>query len=411
VALMAAWRPVAADRKAATLAVMPIGGGTSMRARAVVLAVAIVLAPLGVRAAAAEILIGVAGPMTGKDAWSGAQMERGAKLAVVDLNAAGGVLGHQVQLITADDFCDPEQAVAAAKKLVSDDVILVVGHYCSGASIPASEIYEAAGVLQISPASTNPLLTELGRSNVFRVVNRDDANGVVVGNYLADHWPAEKIAILHDNTAYGKGVAEEVKTNLNRRGLAEAIYQTYLPGKADYGAEIAALRTADIAVLFIGGYPAEIGLMARQARDRGYLVQLIAANSMGTDDFRLIAGLAAEGMLFTDPADPRRRADAASVIERFRASGFEPEGYTLYAYGAVQVWAQAAEKAGSLELQAMIASLRQHQFDTVLGSIDFDDKGDLAVQSPVLYVWRGGEYMPLEEAAAKDSAGAPAEAN
>ena len=127
------------------------------------------IAALCATTAAAEVLIGVAGPMTGTNAWFGEQLQRGAEMAVADLNAAGGVLGQQVQLITADDFCDPEQAVAAARKLVSDGVIFVVGHYCSGASIPASEIYEAAGVLMISPASTNPMLTELGRANVFRV--------------------------------------------------------------------------------------------------------------------------------------------------------------------------------------------------------------------------------------------------
>ena len=334
------------------------------------------------RVAGAEILIGMAGPMTGKDAWFGEQMERGAALAVADLNATGGVLGQQVRLITADDFCDPEQAVAAAKKLVSDGVIFVVGHYCSHASIPASEIYEAAGVLMISPASSNPMLTELGRANVFRVIPRDDAVGIVVGNYLADHWPDKKIAILHDNTTLGKGIAEETKKQFNRRGLTEAIYQAYVPGKHDYAAEIAELQAADIAVVFIGGYHPEIGLMARAARDRGYPVQLVAGTSLATEEFGLIAGPAAEGTIFTDLADPRRRAEAAPVVERFRASGFEPEGDTLYAYAAVQVWAQAAEKAGSLELPAMIASLREHQFDTVLGAIDFDEKGDVTVQSP-----------------------------
>jgi branched-chain amino acid transport system substrate-binding protein len=362
------------------------------------LTIAIVLAAaLSAPTAHAEILIGVAGPMTGKNAWFGEQMERSAELAVADLNAKGGVLGEQVQLITADDFCDPGQAVAAARKLVSEGAVFVVGHYCSHASIPASEVYEAAGVLMISPASSNPALTELGRANVFRVQTRDDAVGIVAGNYLADHWPDKKIAIRHDDTTYGKGVADEVKKNLNRRGLTEAIYQAYVPGQAGYGAEIAELQAADIAVVFIGGYHTEIGLMARQARDRGYGVQLVAANSMGTEDFRLIAGAAGEGTLFTDPADPRSRADAAPVVERFRASGFEPEGYTLYTYGAVQVWAQAAEQAGSLELQAMIRSLRQHQFDTLLGSIQFDDKGDLTVQSPVLYVWHAdGTYVPVE---------------
>jgi branched-chain amino acid transport system substrate-binding protein len=346
--------------------------------------------------ARADVLIGVAGPMTGKLAWFGEQMERGAALAVGDINATGGVLGQQVELITADDFCDPDQAVAAARKLVSDGVIFVVGHYCSGASIPASEIYEAAGILQISPSSSNPLLTELGRANVFRVQNRDDAVGIAVGNYLADHWPDKNIAILHDNTAFGKVIAEEAKKQLNRRGRTEAIYQAYVPGRHDYAAEIAELQAADVAVAFVGGYHPEIGLMARLARDRGYPVQLIAGTNLGTEEFGLIAGPAAVGTIFTDHADPRARAEAALVVERFRASGFEPEGDTLYAYAAVQVWAQAAAKSGSLELQAMIASLREHQFDTVLGAIDFDEKGDLTVQSPAWYVWRGGTYMPLE---------------
>jgi branched-chain amino acid transport system substrate-binding protein len=178
---------------------------------------AVLAAALCARAAGAEILIGVAGPMTGKNAWFGAQMERGAELAVADINAAGGVLGQQVRLIAADDFCDPEQAVAAAKKLVSDGVIFVVGHYCSHSSIPASAIYEAAGVLMISPASSNPMLTEGGRANVFRVTLRDDAIGVVAGKYLADNWQGKKIAILHDDTTYGKGLAEEVKKNLEPR--------------------------------------------------------------------------------------------------------------------------------------------------------------------------------------------------
>jgi branched-chain amino acid transport system substrate-binding protein len=363
--------------------------------RLVALAIVLFAAALG-GPAQAEVLIGMAGPMTGKNAWFGEQMERGATQAVADLNAAGGVLGQQVQLITADDYCDAEQAVAAAKKLVSDGVNFVVGHHCSHASIPASAIYEAAGVLQISPSSTNPMLTELGRANVFRVINRDDVEGMMAAKYLADRWPGEKIAILHDNTTFGKGVAEETKKQLNNLGLTEAIYQAYVPGRNNYGAEVDRLQAAGIGAVFIGGYHTEIALIARAARDRGYPIQLVTGVTLASEDFGLIAGAAAEGALFTDVADPRGRAEAAPVVERFRASGFEPEGYTLYNYAAVQVWAQAAEKAGSLELPAMIASLREHQFDTVLGPIDFDDKGDLTVQNPVWYVWRGGTYVPLE---------------
>jgi branched-chain amino acid transport system substrate-binding protein len=356
----------------------------------------IVVAALG-GPAHADVLIGMGGPITGKEAWFGEQLERGAELAVTDLNAGGGVLGQQVQLITADDSCDPQQAVAAARKLVSDGVIFVAGHFCSGASIAASEIYAAADVLMITPVSTNPKLTELGRANVFRMVPRDDADAIAAGNYLADHWADKKIAILHDNTTFGKGIAEGTKKQLNKRGVTEATYQAYVPGKVEYGVEIAKLQAADIDVLYIGGYHTEIALMARAARDRGYLVQLVTGMSLWSEDFGLIAGPAAEGVLFTEPADPRRRVEAAPVVERFRASGFEPQGYTLYAYAAVQVWAQAAAKAGSLDLQAMIAALRQQQFDTVLGPIDFDDKGDLTVQKPAWYVWRAGTYVPLEQ--------------
>jgi branched-chain amino acid transport system substrate-binding protein len=344
----------------------------------------------------AEVLIGAGGPITGQLAWIGEQMQRGAELAVADINAAGGVLGQQVQMITADDFCDPKQAVAAAQKLISDGVVFVVGHMCSESSIPASKLYEAAGILQISPASTNPMLTEQGYTNVFRVIGRDDAQGIVAGNYLADHWADKKIAILHDNTTYGKGLADETKKQLNKRGVTEAIYEGYAPEKNDYSAEIAALKAADVAVLYLGGRHHAAALIARAARDRGYSLQLVSGDTMSTEEFGLIAGPAAEGTLFTFSADPRQNTEAVPVVERFRAQNFEPEGYTLLSYAAVQVWAQAVEKAGSLELQEVIASLRDHEFDTVLGQIDFNEKGDLTTQNWTWYVWKDGEYMPLK---------------
>ena len=181
----------------------------------------------------------------------------------------------------------------------------------------------------ISPASSNPMLTELGRANVFRVVHRDDADGIVAGNYLADHWADEKIAILHDNTTCGKGIAELTKKQLNRRGVTEAIYQAYVPGKHDYGAEIDELQAADIAVVFIGGYHTEIALMARAARDRGYPVQLVAGLGLASEEFGLIAGPAAEGALFIDarrPARKRRSGARRRAVPSvgFRAGGLHP---------------------------------------------------------------------------------------
>jgi len=350
-----------------------------------------------VLAADAEVIIGVAGPMTGANAWPGEQMQRGAELAVADVNADGGILGQQIRLLTADDFCDPDQGVAAARKLVDEGAIFVAGHYCSGASIPASKIYEEAGVLMISPASSNPHLTDIGRKNVFRVIIRDDADGVMDGNYLADNWKGSQIAILHDNTVFGKGLADSTRDQLRKRGVTEAIYRAFEPGRSDYSDEIVDLQNNNIDVMYVGGYQTEMGLMIRAARDRGYNVQLITGSGvLATEEYGLIAGSAAEGTLFTSFPDPRLNPNAAEVIERFRADGFDPEGYTLLTYAAIQTWAQAVEKSGSLELQPVTEALHEHEFKTVLGPIAFDAKGDITTQSPVWYVWKDGTYVPVE---------------
>ena len=186
----------------------------------------------------AEILIGMAGPLTGPNAWLGEQTEHGVALAVADLNAAGGVLGQQVEVVTAD-YCDGEQAVAAANKLVAVGVVFVTGNPCSGAAIPASEVHAAAGTLMISSAATNPMLTERGLANVFRVVGRDDQQGTITGNYLADRWGDKSIAIVHDGEAYGRGLAEETKRQLNARGVQEALFTEITPGDVDYGGLVA----------------------------------------------------------------------------------------------------------------------------------------------------------------------------
>ena len=333
------------------------------------------LAALAGWAARADVLIGLAGPMTGERAWYGEQMQRGAELAVADINAAGGVLGQHVTLISADDACDPKQAVAAARKLVSENVVLVVGHFCSGTSIAASEIYEEAGVLMISPISSSPMLTELHRSNVFRVVPRDDASGILAANYVANHWSKEKLAILHDDTAFGKGWADETKKRLNNLHLTEAVFEAFVPGKTDYSDVIARLQAAEIGVLLIGGYRTEVALMVRAAHDLNYPVHVLTGVTLATEEFGLLAGDAAEGTLFIDPMDPRGLAEASSVVERFRAEGFEPEGYTLHTYGVVQVWAQGAEKAGTLEIPSDDRSTARTEVRHRLGQDRFRRQG------------------------------------
>ena len=174
---------------------------------------------LGAGAAQADIVIATAGPMTGQYAIFGEQMRKGAEQAVKDLNDAGGVLGEQLVLQVGDDACDPKQAVAVANQFINEGVELVAGHWCSGSSIPASQVYSEEGILQISPGSTNPQLTEESGDSVFRTCGRDDQQGQVAGEFLASEFGDKKIAIIHDKTAYGKGLADATQAAWCRQTL------------------------------------------------------------------------------------------------------------------------------------------------------------------------------------------------
>jgi branched-chain amino acid transport system substrate-binding protein len=241
------------------------------------------------------------------------------------------------------------------------------------------------------------MLTEQGFATTFRVIGRDDAQGQVAADYMADHWANMKIAILNDGTTYGKGLADETKRRLNERGVREEIFQAYDPVKDDYSNEVDTLLKRSVSVLYLGGRHRAAALIARAAHERGYALQLVSGDSISTEEFVLIAGPAADGTLFTFGSDPRENAAAVSVVERFRAENFEPAGYTLLSYAAVQAWAQAVQSAGSLQTEAVTAALRGHDFDTVLSRIGFDQKGDLKLQSWVWYVWRGAEYVRLDQ--------------
>jgi branched-chain amino acid transport system substrate-binding protein len=306
-------------------------------------------------------------------------------------------------LIVGDDFCDPDQAVALAHKLASDGVVFVAGHFCSHSSIPASKVYEDAGILQIAPGSASAKLTDDGGPNVFRVCGRDDRQGAKVGDYLAEHWAGKEIAILDDGTTWGAGVADGVRRRLIERGVPVAMDETFTPGEAEYSALVSRMQASGIDVFFPGGLHRETGLIFRQARDRGYDLRLVASSSSAAGDFPMIAGPGLEGTLMAGMADPRGNPHAVEVVARFHAQGYEPLGYTLYAYAAVQVWAQAAAAAGSLALDAVIAAMHSRQFDTVLGRIRFDEKGDVTGFEPwQWYVWQAdGTYVPLKQTVAK----------
>ena len=319
-------------------------------------------------AAFADITIATAGPMTGQYASFGAQMKAGAEQAVEDINAAGGVNGEKLVLEIGDDACDPKQAVAVANQMASKGVKLMAGHFCSGSSIPASAVYAEEGIIQISPASTNPKFTdERPGEGIFRVCGRDDQQGQVAGKFMAETFKDKKVAILHDKSAYGKGLADETKKYMNEAGLNEAVYEAYTAGEKDYTAIVSKLKSEGVDVVYIGGYHTEAGLILRQMRDQGLNALLISGDALVTDEFWTITGPAGEGTLMTFSPDPRKNEVAAPIVEKFRAKGIEPEGYVLYTYAAIQAWAEAVKNAGSTDTEAVTKALDDGSFFTVLG--------------------------------------------
>jgi len=345
---------------------------------------------------AQDINIATAGPMTGQNAAFGEQLKRGAEAAVADINAAGGVTGKKLKLEVGDDACDPKQAVAVANQLSGKKVSFVAGHFCSGSSIPASAVYAENNILMISPASTNPALTDQAASkgwkNVFRTCGRDDIQGTYAGKWLAKTYTGKGVAVIHDKSAYGKGLADETKKAMNAAGVKEAMYESITAGDKDFSALISKMKAANIEAIYFGGYHTEAGLIIRQAAEQGLKAQFVGADSLVTDELWKIAGPAANGVLMTFNPDPRENPKAKDVVAKFKSQGYDPEGYTLLSYAAVQVWGQAAAKAGSIDTAKVGDALRGGTFDTVIGPLSFDAKGDLKNPEYVFYIWKDGKY-------------------
>jgi branched-chain amino acid transport system substrate-binding protein len=350
--------------------------------------------------AASDIPIGFANPLTGPLHLSGERNHIAVEMAVQDLNAQGGVLGQKVRLVPVDDACGMKRAIAAARRLVEADVRVVIGHLCSHSSLLPAGIYEVADVLMISPSSTHPRLTEEGRQNVFRLNGRDDEQGRLAGNFLASRFADKRIAILHDGSTYGEGLAEEARKQLRARGVIEAMYGTYPPNSHDYSELLTRLRKARIDVLYVGGYGPDAGLMLRTARERGDDLRLIGGDGLAMEGFWAVAGKMGEGAIFSHRPDVRERPVAAKLLARFRERGMAPRLSGFSTYAAVEVWAQAVERAGSLQLSPVAEALRRGHFDTVLGRVGFDYKGDLEDAAFQWKVWADGDYVPLDKFAA-----------
>jgi branched-chain amino acid transport system substrate-binding protein len=341
--------------------------------------------------AQAQIKFGVTGPITGSNAAFGAQLKNGVEQAVADINAAGGILGQKIQLSSADDVADPKQGVSVANKFAADGAKFVVGPFNSGVTIPASDVYQENGILLFTPSATNPRVTERGHWNVFRTCGRDDQQGAVAGEYIVKNFKGKKIAVAHDKTTYGQGLADETRKAMAKGGVKEVLYEGINLGEKDFSALVSKIKASGADLVYWGGLHTEGGLLVRQMRDQGVKAPLMGGDGITSDEFASIGGPGVEGTLMTYGPDPRKRAEAKAVVDKFRAKKFEPEAYTLYSYAAVEVIKQAAEAAKSLDPKKVAAQIKSGQkFKTVIGELSYDKKGDVTRLDYVMYVWKKG---------------------
>ncbi len=344
---------------------------------------------LGLSPALADIKIGIGIPVTGSSASFGEQVRRGVEQAVADINAKGGIAGEKLVTIIGDDHSDPKEGISVANKFIGEGVKFVIGHFNSGISIPASKEYAEGGILEITPGSTNPRLTDEGDWNIFRTCGRDDQQGPAAGRYILAHFKDKRIAIVHDRTPYGKGIADEVKKTLNAGGLTEVFYDGINVGEKDFTALISRLKQLNVDYLYFGGLYTEAGFIIRQMRDQGLKnLVLIGGDGIVVEEFGSVAGSGAVGTLVTFMPDARKNPGAADVVKAFKSKGIEPSGYELNSYAAIQVIQQAIIETKSTDPKTVAKFMRSgHEFKTVFGPISYDAKGDIKQPAYIIYEW------------------------
>ncbi len=339
----------------------------------------------------AQVKIGIAGPITGPNAAFGAQLKNGIEQAIEDINAAGGIMGQKIATPApiGDDVSDPKQGVSVANKFTGDGVKFVVGPFNSGVTMPSSEVYQENGILEITPSATNPKITERGMWNIFRTCGRDDQQGSLAGAWIVKNIKGKKIAVVHDKTTYGKGLADETRKGLIAGGVKDVLYEGVNAGEKDFSALVSKIKAANADLVYWGGLHTEGGLIVRQMRDQGVKAPLMGGDGITTDEFASVGGPGVEGTLMTFPPDPRKRPEAKAIVEKFRAKKFEPEAYTLYSYAAVEIIKQAVEAAKSLDPKKVAEKMHSGmKFKTVIGEISYDKKGDITRPDYVMYVWK-----------------------
>jgi branched-chain amino acid transport system substrate-binding protein len=337
------------------------------------------------------IRIAVAGPMTGDQSKQGNDLKNGVELAVSEWNEKGGVLGKKIELLVGDDQHDPKQAVAVANKFVNSGVVGVVGHWNSSASIPASEVYHRSNIPMITPASTNPQVTDRGYSNVFRICGRDDQQGRVAAEFVITQLKAKRVAVLHDKTTYGQGLANEFQKALGNQ--VEVVYSAgIIQGDKDFRGVLTTVASKKPDVYFFGGIYPEGGLLVKQAKEVGLKAPMVSGDGVIDQVFVQIAGTAADGTYLTFSPDTTKLPAAQEALQKYRVRYGEPGPYSFYAYDATQVLLKGIKTAGTTDGFGISQVIHTISYDGITGRIQFDTKGDLITTQYVVWITKDGKF-------------------
>ena len=359
----------------------------------------LVFSLVGIGTAADTIKLGVAGPHSGDLASYGIPTVRAAEIIVKKVNAKGGVMGKQVELLVEDDVCKPEIATNTATKLVSEGADVVLGHICSGATKAALGIYKGANKIAMSPSATNPALTQSGDyPNFYRTIASDDAQAQLEVDFALNNLKAKKIAVLHDKGDYGKGLAEFAKSFLEKDPRAEVVlYEGVTPGAMDYSAVVQKIKQSGADAVIFGGYHPEASKIVSQMRKKKMKTAFVSDDGVKDDTFIKVAGQYAEGVYATGPKDLSSNAMYNEAVEEHRkAYGEDPGAFYPQAYAATLALLNAIEKAGSTDYDALRKALQTDDVDTPLGKIRFDAKGDATGVGFSVYVVKNGKYVEVK---------------
>ena len=362
------------------------------------------------------VKIGAASPLTGAQAHIGIDIRNGVQLAIEDANKAGVTIGGKavkLELLAEDDEANPTKATTVAQKLADAKVAAVVGHFNSGASIPASKIYADAGIPQISPSSTNPDYTLKGYKTTFRVVAHDGQQGPTLGKFALDKLKAKTIAVIDDSTAYGQGLADNFEATIKAGGGKIVAREHTTDKDTDFKAILTKIKGKNPDLIMFGGIDPQAGPMVKQMAELGIKAKFIGGDGMQTPNFIKLAGDAAEGAMASIPGLPKEQMPGGKeFLAKYKAKfNAEVELFAPMGYDAVMVLVEAMKRAGSSDPAKFLPEVGKTNYNGVIGPIAFDEKGDLKNGPITIYAVKGGKWEALETVMPGAAPGAPKDAD